>query len=248
MPTVTRADSTRLTAGFRALRSQRELLAVVGVYAVQTVVAGGLTVFNVVLALQVFDLGNAGVGYLDSAFGVGGIIGGVLAAGLAGSRRLGAWFALGAMVWGVGIALVGVSPTATDRVHRAGGRGCRKHGGGRGRHHPDSAGRTGGRSGPSVRHHRERAPGGPGARRDPRPGVNRLAGGAPRDRGHRPDAAGGCGHHGPPNRAAGRRRPGAGAAGGAVAGNLDLQPLCRRPRWNRWRAGSSRCRSPPGRR
>ena len=102
-----------VTAGFRTLRSQRELFAVVGVYAVQTVVAGALTVFNVVLALQVFDLGNAGVGYLDSAFGVGGIIGGVLAGGLAGSRRLGAWFAMGAMVWGVGIALVGVSPTAT---------------------------------------------------------------------------------------------------------------------------------------
>ena len=100
------------TAGFRLLRTQRELLAVVAVYAVQTVVAGGLTVFNVVLALQVFDLGNAGVGYLDAAFGVGGILGGVLAAGLAGSRRLGAWFALGAMVWGVGVALVGVSPTA----------------------------------------------------------------------------------------------------------------------------------------
>ena len=76
-------------------------------YAVQTVVAGALGVFNVVLALEVFDLGNAGVGYLDSAFGVGGIIGGILAAGLSGSRRLGAWFALGAMVWGVGIALVG---------------------------------------------------------------------------------------------------------------------------------------------
>ena len=78
----------------------------------QTVVAGALGVFNVVLALEVFDLGNAGVGYLDSAFGVGGIIGGILAAGLSGSRRLGAWFALGAMVWGVGIALVGAAPTA----------------------------------------------------------------------------------------------------------------------------------------
>ena len=84
----------------------------VGVYAVQTILAGALGVFNVVLALEVFDLGNAGVGYLDSAFGVGGIIGGILAAGLSGSRRLGAWFALGAMVWGVGISLVGLSPTA----------------------------------------------------------------------------------------------------------------------------------------
>jgi MFS family permease len=100
------------TAGIRTLASERALLAVVGVYAVQTIVAGALAVFNVVLALEVFDLGNAGVGYLDSAFGVGGIIGGILAAGLSGSRRLGAWFAVGAMVWGVGISLVGLSPTA----------------------------------------------------------------------------------------------------------------------------------------
>ena len=100
------------TAGIRLLANERALLAVVAVYAVQTVVAGALGVFNVVLALEVFDLGNAGVGYLDSAFGVGGIIGGILAAGLSGSRRLGAWFALGAMVWGVGIALVGAAPTA----------------------------------------------------------------------------------------------------------------------------------------
>ncbi len=100
------------TAGIRTLASERALLAVVGVYAVQTILAGALGVFNVVLALEVFDLGNAGVGYLDSAFGVGGIIGGILAAGLSGSRRLGAWFALGAMVWGVGISLVGLSPTA----------------------------------------------------------------------------------------------------------------------------------------
>ena len=99
------------TAGIRTLWHQPSLIAVVGVYAAQTVVAGALGVFNVVLALQVFDLGNAGVGYLDSAFGVGGIIGGVLAAGLAGSRRLGAWFALGALTWGIGISLVGLAPT-----------------------------------------------------------------------------------------------------------------------------------------
>ncbi len=110
-PTTATSRFHEATAGIRTLAHQRALLAVVGVYAAQTVVAGALGVFNVVLALQMFDLGNAGVGYLDSAFGVGGIIGGVLAAGLAGSRRLGAWFALGCLVWGIGISLVGVAPT-----------------------------------------------------------------------------------------------------------------------------------------
>ena len=108
----TAGEHTGITAGIRLLLRERTLLAVVAVYAMQTIVGGGLTVFNVVLALRIFDLGNSGVGYLDSAFGVGGIIGGVLAAGLSKSRRLGAWFAFGATVWGVGIALLGVTPVA----------------------------------------------------------------------------------------------------------------------------------------
>src|SRR6185312_13117214 len=49
----------------------------------------------VVIALQELHIGNAGVGYLDSAFGLGGIIGGVGAATLAGGRRLALAFAGG---------------------------------------------------------------------------------------------------------------------------------------------------------
>jgi MFS family permease len=98
-----------ITGGARALLSTPLLAVVVGVYALQCVVAGGLAVFTVVLALQVLHIGNAGVGYLDSAFGVGGILGGVAAAMLAAGRRLALAFALGVLVWGVGIALVGVA-------------------------------------------------------------------------------------------------------------------------------------------
>jgi MFS family permease len=98
-----------VTGGARALLSSPLLAVVVGLYALQCVVAGGLAVFTVVLALQVLHIGNAGVGYLDSAFGVGGILGGVAAAMLAAGRRLALAFGLGVLVWGVGIALVGVA-------------------------------------------------------------------------------------------------------------------------------------------
>ena len=98
-----------ITGGARALLSTPLLAVVVGVYALQCVVAGALAVFTVVLALQVLHIGNAGVGYLDSAFGVGGILGGVAAAMLAAGRRLALAFAVGVLVWGVGIALVGVA-------------------------------------------------------------------------------------------------------------------------------------------
>jgi hypothetical protein len=96
-------------AGFRALVASPALLAVTVTYAAQAMVAGALTVFAVVLAIDVLDLGNAGVGYLDCAFGVGGILGGVAAVGLAGSRRLAAAFAVGVLAWGVGVALLGIT-------------------------------------------------------------------------------------------------------------------------------------------
>jgi Cyclic nucleotide-binding domain len=72
-------------------------------------VAGALAVFTVVLAIDVLHMGNAGVGYLDCAFGVGGVVGGVAAVGLAGARRLAAAFAVGVLAWGVGVALLGAT-------------------------------------------------------------------------------------------------------------------------------------------
>jgi MFS family permease len=95
--------------GFRVLVATPLLATVVGVYALQAVAAGALGVFTVVLALAELHIGNAGVGYLDSAFGVGGILGGVGAAALAAGRRLAFAFAAGVLVWGVGIALVGLA-------------------------------------------------------------------------------------------------------------------------------------------
>ncbi len=84
-------------------------------------VAGALTVFTVVLAIDVLHMGNAGVGYLDCAFGVGGVVGGVAAVGLAGARRLAAAFAAGVVAWGVGVTLLGATTsTAVALVLLAG--------------------------------------------------------------------------------------------------------------------------------
>ena len=98
-------------AGFSTLASSPALLAVTLTYAAQALVAGALTVFAVVLAIDVLHMGNAGVGYLDCAFGVGGIVGGVAAVGLSGTRRLAAAFAVGVLAWGVGVALLGLTTT-----------------------------------------------------------------------------------------------------------------------------------------
>jgi hypothetical protein len=57
-------------------------------------------VLVVVVAIDLLDLGNSGVGYLNSAIGVGGVLAAVAAAAvLVGVRRLSLPFLVGAAVW-----------------------------------------------------------------------------------------------------------------------------------------------------
>ena len=56
----------------------------------QTFTRGTLTVFTVVVALDLLDTGDAGVAALTAAVGAGAVLGSFAAALLVGSRRLGA--------------------------------------------------------------------------------------------------------------------------------------------------------------
>ena len=71
-------------------------------------VFGGLGVITVVLAVDVFGVGEAGTGLLNSAVGVGGICGAVVAGALVLRRRLGPPLLAGAFGLAVGIALLGL--------------------------------------------------------------------------------------------------------------------------------------------
>jgi MFS family permease len=99
-----------LLAGFRAVGADGRLRLLVGLFSAQTLVGGVLNVLLVVVALELLAIGEAGVGYLNSAVGVGGLLGALVALGLA-SRRLAPGFALGLLLWGLPIALIGVWPT-----------------------------------------------------------------------------------------------------------------------------------------
>jgi len=70
-------------------------------------VFGGLGVITVILAVDVFGVGEAGTGVLNSAVGVGGIVGAVIAGALVLRRRLGPPLLVGALGLGAGIALLG---------------------------------------------------------------------------------------------------------------------------------------------
>lgn len=97
------------SAGFVTLFRERGLRVLVLLLASQTLVAGALNVLIVVTALQLLDLGEQGVGFLNSAVGIGGLIGALVSAALIG-RRLSSNFIVGILLWGIPIALIGIFP------------------------------------------------------------------------------------------------------------------------------------------
>ncbi len=97
-----------LTAGVGAITGSRQVATVSGLYAAQTLVAGAMNVLVVVLALDLLDTGVAGVGYLNSMIGVGGILGGFVALVLATRRRLAADLGIGLALFGLPLLVIGL--------------------------------------------------------------------------------------------------------------------------------------------
>jgi MFS family permease len=103
-------------AGFQAIFRVPSLRLVVGLYSAQTLVAGALNVLVVVAALELLDLGRSGPGLLNSAIGIGGLIGAGVALGLVGVRGLGTAFAFGLVLWGLPLILFGAWPETAAAI------------------------------------------------------------------------------------------------------------------------------------
>jgi MFS family permease len=101
--------ASEAVAGFRTIARNSSLRILVGLFTAQTFVAGAVQVYLVVTAIELLDLGDGGVGYLNSAMGVGALIGGVLSLSLAGARRLSPAFMLGVILWGAPLVALGLS-------------------------------------------------------------------------------------------------------------------------------------------
>jgi len=95
-----------MAAGFTACIRQRGALALVVPAAVQTFARGVLSVLTVVIALDLFGLGPAGVGLLGAALGAGGILGTPLAVVLVRGKRVARCFCAGVAGWGVPMILL----------------------------------------------------------------------------------------------------------------------------------------------
>ena len=96
--------------GLGAVAGNRDLALVLGLAAAQSFTRGALTVFSVLVSIDLLGRGEPGAGTLMTAVGVGAVVGSLAASLLVGTRRLGAWFALGVTLWGVPLVLVGLVP------------------------------------------------------------------------------------------------------------------------------------------
>jgi NHLM bacteriocin system ABC transporter peptidase/ATP-binding protein len=95
-----------LAAGWQAGVWRARVRALFVPAAVQTFARGILTVLAVVIAIEVFSLGSAGVGWLAAALGAGGLLGGPLAARAIRGRKAARWFAAGVAGWGLPMILL----------------------------------------------------------------------------------------------------------------------------------------------
>lgn len=107
-----RAIAGELHEGLAAAFGQPSLRLIILLNGAQTFGFGALLVFVVVLALELLDLGEAGVGFLNSALGVGGLLGSVVALALVGRTRLAPALVLGLAFWGLPLAAIGALPAA----------------------------------------------------------------------------------------------------------------------------------------
>ena len=105
-------DERGLLAGWVAVASDSGLRVVVGLFSIQTLVAGMLNVLVVVIAIELLGLGKAGVGWLDGTVGIGATAGVLLVAAVTGRRGLARPFALGLLLWGLPLLALGVWPQA----------------------------------------------------------------------------------------------------------------------------------------
>ena len=94
-------------AGFALLTRDRPSALLVGMLGAQYIVIGALDVLYVVLALGVLGLGESGAGYLNAAFGLGGVLGIAATAALVGRARLVPPLIAGLAVWAVTLLTLG---------------------------------------------------------------------------------------------------------------------------------------------
>lgn len=102
----------RLAEAPSVLRRNRQATLVVTDFVAQIFVRGLLITLIVVASIELLGMGDSGVGLLNAAFGLGGLVGAIGAIGLAGGSRLTTVFAIALASWGLPLVLIGAWPFA----------------------------------------------------------------------------------------------------------------------------------------
>jgi predicted MFS family arabinose efflux permease len=101
-----------MAAGFTTIKANRDLVMVLVLVCTQTVVAGASLVYAVIFAVDIVGTGPEGVGYIDSVFGVGAIVGGFFAIARAARSHIANDLAVGTILWALPLLLVVAWPSS----------------------------------------------------------------------------------------------------------------------------------------
>ncbi len=107
--TMLRALGRDLTAGAVAVAADRRLAAIFAVLAASIGLLGALSVFIVVIAIDLLGLDQSAVGYLTAAGGLGALIGSAAAIVLVGRERLGRPLVAAAIAFGLSVAALALT-------------------------------------------------------------------------------------------------------------------------------------------
>lgn len=105
-----------LLRGFACIASDRRLTLITVLGVVQTFTRGCLTVFTVVIAIDLLHTGNPGVGVLAAAVGAGGMVGSLCAFALVGRGRLAVWFGVGVALFGAPLVALAAVPERVPAI------------------------------------------------------------------------------------------------------------------------------------
>jgi MFS family permease len=101
-----------IAAGIRTVRRHPEMRLLVSVYGVNHLVQGVFDVLIVISAIELLGLGESGAGWLNAAWGIGGVLGGSASLALLSSGRLAKGLVAGLALAGLAFAAVGAWPEA----------------------------------------------------------------------------------------------------------------------------------------
>jgi MFS family permease len=92
--------------GFAVMAGKRDVAMLSALFCLQTFTRGCFAVFAVVVAIELLDSGESGVGVLTAAFGAGAVAGSVAASLLISGRGFARWAGVSVALWGLPFALL----------------------------------------------------------------------------------------------------------------------------------------------